>query len=319
MDVTGTFSLPWITLAKSERSKAALTVSESSLQARSPLLPKISRVIRELVGCHLMDNGAESNSNLPCCDETKFLDNVTNFATQQESDSVSSPEATQKHPHFPKAETIALFGLGSDLGQRIFDLAIRKGYRLRVLVDNETISNMDGDVHVIHGDLEESECINETIQSCDRVILVAGDQNLWQAVRGKYRPFSEFTRRLIDGMISMNMQHLIVVTSWGADPKEAEWPWYFRRLIRPLALNMFLDQAQVEQQVQNTCPNSIKWTIVRPTMLSNNVTKQAVAVSDSKLLPNSQSAIHRADVARFIVRLLTTAEWINKKPVLFYQ
>lgn len=61
---------------------------------------------------------------------------------------------------------------------------------------------------------------------------------------------------------------------------------------------------------------SIRWTVVRPTYLKNGPS-QKYLVKD-RLVGEGNFAIHRVDLAKFVVGEAVAREWVHRFPALSY-
>lgn len=207
---------------------------------------------------------------------------------------------------------ITLFGATGGLGREILKQGLQQGHSIKVLVRNPNkIKEQSPLLEIIQADIlkENSELLADRLSGSDAVISSLGTG----MGLGITKLYSAGTKNIIQAMQQAKIRRLIVVSSSGTDPTTEE-PWWYLWLVRRLLINVYVDQARMEEQIINT--NNLEWVIVRPSQLTNgNKQKYRVRLKHN---PEKGYQISRADVANFMLKQLEDNTYLNQLPALAY-
>ena len=125
--------------------------------------------------------------------------------------------------------------------------------------------------------------------------------------------YSEGTKNVVSAMQQAQIGRLILVSSSGTAPTTEE-PWWYLWFVRRLLINVYVDQARMEEQIIST--KNLEWVIVRPSQLTNGKQKEyRVRLRHN---PKGGFQISRADVAGFMLKQLTDDSYLHELPALAY-
>ena len=207
---------------------------------------------------------------------------------------------------------IALLGATGGTGQEILKQGLALGHTIRVLVRSpEKVETEHERLEVIRADVmkESAEALAEKLGSSDVVISSLGTgTNL-----GITRLYSEGTERVASAMKRAGIERLIAVSSTGTDPTNHE-PWWYLWFVRRLLINVYVDQARMEQDLM---VSDLDWIIVRPSQLTNGEKTGEYRVAP-RHNPEGGVRISRADVAHFILDQLGKDTYSRQTPALAY-
>ena len=132
-----------------------------------------------------------------------------------------------------------------------------------------------------------------------------------------FRPvhlFSDATRVLLQAMEDAAVPKLLAVTGFGAGDSQTRLSCLERIPFQTMLGRVYDDKSRQEALIKQS---HLRWTIVRPTFLTNGS-----KTGRYKILTEPQSwrsgFISRADVADFLVGQLDTDEYEGQSPVLAY-
>ena len=207
---------------------------------------------------------------------------------------------------------IALLGATGGTGQEILKQALNLGHSVRALVRSPgKVETRHERLEVVQADVmkESAEALAEKLGSSDVVVSSLGTgTNL-----GITRLYSEGTERVVAAMKQADIERLIAVSSTGTDPTKGE-PWWYLWFVRRLLINVYVDQARMEQ---NLMASDLDWIIVRPSQLTDGQHKGFYRVAP-RHNPEGGFRISRADVADFILGQLDKDTYLRQTPALAY-
>lgn len=207
---------------------------------------------------------------------------------------------------------IILLGATGGLGKEILKQGLEQGYLIKALVRTpDKVETKHELLKVVRTDVmkDSKDSLADLLAGSDAVVSALGTgMNL-----GITKLYSEGTSKLIKAVQQSNIRRLVVVSSSGTDPTTEE-PWWYLWLVRRLLVNVYVDQARMEERIINT--KNLDWTIVRPSQLTNSDKKKyRVRLRHN---PKGGYQISRADVADFMLKQLKDDTYLYELPALAY-
>lgn len=213
---------------------------------------------------------------------------------------------------------IFLFGATGFTGYEILKRLIADDHTITVLVRNpsklsiESLRPKTNQVEVIMGEVFDSEKLTKHFKDSELIIsaMGTGKDNLYTEI------YSVGGRNILRAMRANNIKKLITITSGAIDMSDPSTDNFFmNRIIRPNYNKVYYDQTRWETILDDT--QDIDWICVRPTNLLNKPFTGKYRVNPSHC-PKDGWKISRADLADFIVKQLSSNEFIHRKPVIAY-
>lgn len=207
---------------------------------------------------------------------------------------------------------IFLFGATGGTGREVLIKLLEQKHQVFVLARNpEDLNITDDYLKIIKGSVFTPETYYNELSECDLVISALGATS-----RMPTDIYSKGGQQIISAMKAAKIKRLITLTAAAFDPTDPHYNNFFLRfIIRPLLKNMYSDMQQWETILEGT-PN-IDWTVIRPSQLLNGKERGKYRVQIDHC-PKGGSKIRRSDLADFIVKQISSDEYIHKKVAIAY-
>jgi putative NADH-flavin reductase len=160
-------------------------------------------------------------------------------------------------------------------------------------------------VHLVHGEVIDSAAVRATMHATDAAIVAIGTP-----LRKPGMAMSLATQTIVGAARHEGVGRLIVVSADGAGESHRGLPPLLR--IGYFFIRQYMaEKARQERIVRES---GLRWTIVRPTQLTDNPPTGRVATSR---ISGVRNQVSRADLAAFLVDQLDSAEFVGLTPGLF--
>lgn len=159
-------------------------------------------------------------------------------------------------------------------------------------------------IRIIEGELGDYKKIKEAVHGQDVVMCTLGiDKNKPNTI------LSDATRLILQAMEECGVKRFICMSSAGVLGNDAGF--WFGKIITPLFLkHVFVDK---KRQLEVVKQSKAEWVVIRPVGLTDSPKTGSYRVNED--LPTSRS-IPRADVADFMLKLMTERKYDFKMPVI---
>jgi putative NADH-flavin reductase len=207
---------------------------------------------------------------------------------------------------------IALFGANGGTGGVLTARALDAGHEVTAVTRHpETFGLEHERLHVVAGDAMDAASVSAAIAGQDAVLSTLG-------VPFRKNPitiYSVGTGNIVAGMIEHGVRRLACVSSSAVDPHpDPTESWLFEKVLQPYVVNgigktTYDDMRAMEAIV---AASTLDWTVVRPSGLF-----AAPAVSDYRVSATDHLSgryTSRADLADFLLRLASGAEFVRETP-----
>lgn len=210
---------------------------------------------------------------------------------------------------------IIIFGASGGTGRHLVTQALTQGHQVTAFVRNpDTFDIRHPKLQVLQGDVLHLDAVTTAVKGHDAVLCALGRP---ANKTGQLR--SAGTLNIIRAMQQTGINRLICQTSLGyGDSKTTlkRTPFIFRHIIVPYLLKKgFADHALQEQHIRES---NLDWVIVRPGNLTDTPPtgkyRHGFAAND----PHITVKVARADVADFMLKQLTSDQYLHKTPGLSY-
>jgi hypothetical protein len=110
-----------------------------------------------------------------------------------------------------------------------------------------------------------------------------------------------------------NIERLIVCSAWGVAETEQEIPFWFRWFIKNSNIGVAYEDHERQERIIKS--SDLKWTIIRPTGLTN-FKKDKKIIESYNNIPKPKLTVSRKNVAKFMVNALSNDDLIGRLPVI---
>lgn len=202
---------------------------------------------------------------------------------------------------------ITVFGASGNIGQRVVHQLLSRGYSVVAFVYADNPFAYHERLQIIKGDIHDAPIVTHAIQGSDVVISTLGS---WHTKTQDI--LSAGMRRIIPAMQAQQVRRIVTLT--GADAYMAtDTPTVWQRMLRPVFRRIapkILDDA--EEHIRLLMASGLAWTVVRsPVMRSRGKAGRALL---RDVPPRPWQTVHRDDVARAIVEVALSDEFIHRAP-----
>ncbi|XP_028410457.1 uncharacterized protein LOC114533069 [Dendronephthya gigantea] len=207
---------------------------------------------------------------------------------------------------------LLVFGGTGPTGQEVVKQALELSHIVTVIA--RTPENMEirhDNLEVLQGDICDLSSFESALAGKDAVLSCLGS-------KGTKGPFaftslySESIANIVEAMKRHKVRRIIAVTSWCTQPGPNN-PWFIEWFLKPFIIGANLrDMAMMEEFLQDTKPNEINYTIVKPPGLSLAEGNGNYQVDEGQCNVGTLMRIPRADVAHFMLKTLETKEYDRK-------
>ncbi|TSA25838.1 MAG: SDR family oxidoreductase [Bacteroidetes bacterium] len=199
---------------------------------------------------------------------------------------------------------IAIFGASGRTGILAVYQALDKGHLVTAFsrsAANVTIAHPK--ITIIEGDVMDYEKVRQAVEGQEAVLVALGMENK------PIRTLSGGTANIIRAMKETGVKRLIVVSSAGILGNDTH-P-VFGKIIIPLSLkHVFRDKKRQTGLIRES---GLEWVIIRPPRLTQAPKTGKYQLTEGR--PGTRS-VPRADVADFMLKLLTNKTYDGKMPAI---
>ncbi len=208
---------------------------------------------------------------------------------------------------------VLVIGASRGVGLETVKRALDDGHRVRAMarsVDRPRVT--DERLEWMQGDALSRADVRAALDGIEVVIQTLGVAAKPAALLHRTRLFSNATRVLVEAMDQLGVRRLICLTGFGAGDSRNQGGRLFNLAFNALLGRVYDDKNVQEHLIRNS---ELDWVIVRPVILTDG---RARGQYRAELDPRRWRAgfISRADVADFLVRQISSDEYLRKAPVL---
>ncbi|ALS77225.1 epimerase [Planococcus kocurii] len=196
---------------------------------------------------------------------------------------------------------IIVFGATGGVGQSVVKQAVESGFEVTAFVRTPTkLQVTHENLTVVQGDAFNTAEVSAAIAGHDAVVSCLGSsQGMKQSTE-----LQEMTKNIVIGMEDHGVKRIVYTASAGV---HNELTGVSGKLIMKMLKNPLIDHRAATDLIQE---HGLTFTIVRPMGLTNGAfTGQYKEATTG--VPDKSKSIPRADVAHFIVKALSDAQYEN--------
>ncbi len=201
---------------------------------------------------------------------------------------------------------IVVFGASGRTGILTVFQALDKGHIVTAFSRSQKkVTIQHKNIRFIEGDVLDYEKVKQAVEGQDAVISALGVES------HKYTTvLSDGTKNILKAMEETGVKRFICMSSAGILGNDSGF--LFGKIFMPLFLrNVFADKKRQMKVIQES---NVDWVIIRPVGLTDSPKTGNYKVSTDK--PKS-SRIPRADVADFMMKLLSDKKYDRQMPSIF--
>lgn len=203
---------------------------------------------------------------------------------------------------------LVIFGATGATGRELVKQALGAGHEVTALARNPTKLAAQAGLSVVKGNALDAEEVGGAIAGQEAVISALGARSLSDATL-----LPESMKHILAGMKQHGVRRLIVMGASGTMPQAEERlsrmkRGIFRAVKATLLRRPFASQTAMQAMVR---ASDVEWTIVQPPRLLNTPGRGRIRV-DGEALPVNGVVVPRADVARFMLAQLESADWARR-------
>ncbi len=206
-----------------------------------------------------------------------------------------------------------IFGATGRTGIPLIKQALESEHEITAFVRNpdKLPDDLRERVHIVQGDILNSEDVDRAIQGQEAVISVIG-----QSKESPEDLQTRATEYIVSAMQAHDVNRIVSLTGAGVRI-EKDTPKLFDKFMKVL-LNIFAKKVlkDAEGHVEILKSSDLKWTVVRVPVLTEGELKGSYRVS--YVGQDTGAKISRSDVAHFILRTLEDASYIHDAPMISY-
>lgn len=198
---------------------------------------------------------------------------------------------------------LLILGATGRTGHYLLTAALERGHHVNVVVRRpDLLPVVKPTLTIFNGTPEDPSVLEIAMQGCDAVLVVLGiaRQNdwPWAPLRSPVNLVSDVMKNLIRLAPDTGVKHIISCSAWGALESRQEIPAWFRWLVDKSNIGIaYRDHEQQEKILQQS---NTRWTIVRPSGLTNSEKEEGVRISVNGV-PKPSLTISRKTVAFFML------------------
>jgi putative NADH-flavin reductase len=200
---------------------------------------------------------------------------------------------------------IAIFGASGRTGILTVYQALNKGHLVTAFARKpSSVTIQHKNLQVVQGDILEYDKVKQAVEGQDVIISALGVES-----RKPTTVLSEGTRNILQAMAECKVSRFICMSSAGILGNDAGI--LFGKIIMPLFLKqVFIDKVRQMKIIQET---NFDWVIVRPTGLTDAPKTGKYKIT---MGPPVSHRIPRADVADFMLKLITDKQYDRQMPAI---
>ena len=208
---------------------------------------------------------------------------------------------------------LIVFGSTGLLGKQVVQQANEEGFGVTAFCrDTSKLQHIGGQkLNIFTGDVFDPKSVEEAIKGHDTVCIALGSG---QKRKGVVR--SVGTKNVIAGMKKNGVDRLVCVSTLGAGDSKESLNFFWKRIMFDWYLkDVYLDHELQEKYVRES---GLSWTVVRPGAFINGEKTGQYRHGFSPDDKNIKLKISRRDVADFIIKELTSNQYVHQTPGISY-
>lgn len=207
---------------------------------------------------------------------------------------------------------ILIFGASGKTGLLLTQQALDKNFQVTAFVRiPQKFPLQHPNLMLLKGDVTENERVLSSVKGQDAVICALGaktpfknDPTLIQGIKN-----------IVNAMETNGVKRFIYLSFLGVKENRKELGFLVNQIVVRILKKAIQDHEVKENIISNS---NLDWTIVRPPRLTDEKPKGNFRHGERILSDSIILEISRADLAAFMLRLISEGQYIKKKPRVMY-
>ena len=206
---------------------------------------------------------------------------------------------------------IVIFGATGGTGMQLVKQALEDGHEVTAFVRTPSkLAITNKNLNVCKGDVLNYDDVCQAVKNNEVVLCALG-----MPASDKSTLRADGTSNIIKAMKENDLDRIICQTSLGFGDSKEVLPWHMKYIIVPFILkNAFRDHELQEEIIENS---KLNWTIVRPGNMTNG-DKTKIYNFGFKPTDRIKLKVSRADVAHFMLKQISTNQYLQRKVGISY-
>jgi len=207
---------------------------------------------------------------------------------------------------------VVVFGATGDTGRWITDRAVQAGHEVTAFVrDPGRMPVVHDRVKVVRGDVLDAASVDGAVAGQNAVLSALGS-----SARNPAPVLSTGVRHILDAMERHHVRRIVALSAAGALGESAGFLFgnLGLRIFRMWLPEVYGAHRKMLEELQR---RGVDWIAVRAVLLTNAPPKGRYRVAIEGI-PRWGFRISRPDVAEFMVRQMTSDEFVRKMPAIAY-
>ena len=211
-----------------------------------------------------------------------------------------------------KKRIVVLGGTGR-IGNKISEIAIRRGYEVVCLGRSASLENTPLGAIPFQGNVTDNNTILEVIKRADVIILALSiprkSKSPFASITGPLDLHSSSMELILNALENSNTKRIIKISAQGVGDSRSRTGILFRILVYISNLRFaFKDHERADNMLKKS---DLDWTIIRPPILKDDVLDQKI-MGGEFLVTRSNSIISRTDLAKWTIDILDDSKWFRR-------
>jgi len=200
---------------------------------------------------------------------------------------------------------ITVFGANGRTGVLLVYQALEKGHVVTAVARRaDSVPIRHPNLTVIQGDILDYQMVKEAVAGQEAVLSALGvNQRKYNTI------LSEGTKNILQAMKECGVKRFICMSSAGVLGNDGGF--IFGKIIVPLFLKQEMEDKK--RQLQVLRESDLEWVAVRPSGLTDSPKTGKYRITDG---PPAYRSVPRADVADFMLKLLTDRSYDRQTPAI---
>ena len=208
---------------------------------------------------------------------------------------------------------VVIFGGTGRTGRQIAEQALQAGHSVVSVGRTATQETVCAGSEAFAADVLDPDAVKHVLHQADVAVIALSiprkTASPFSSVVGNKTLHSLSMRCILEACVSENVGYIVKLSAQGVGDSAPRAGIGFRLLVRFSNLrHAFADHATADRLLSQS---SVRWTIVRPPILSDNASQGPVRAGET-LRTTTRTNVPRVDVAQFIVQCLRTEVWSNR-------
>ena len=200
---------------------------------------------------------------------------------------------------------IAVFGASGRTGLLLVFQALNQGHEVTTYTRSPgKVSITHKNLRIIQGEILDRDKIREAVSGQDVVMCTIGmEHNKPSTV------LSDGTMIILQSMEECGVKRFICMSSAGVNDNDAGF--WFKWVIKPLLMKHIFEDKK--RQISVIRESRAEWVIIRPVSLTDSPKTGRYSITEGR---PASSTIPRADVADFMLKLMTDKQYDRQMPAI---